>query len=158
MADSDPKSNRYEAELISKFLEDYFRYNGNNIPAHRIGIVAPFKKHCALIRNMLPNEIANKVTIDTVERFQGSERDIIIYSFSINHKVMLDKISNIYQSDNKIIDRKFNVATTRAKDHLIIIGNSSILETNSYYKNALDWIRENATIIKRRGRKPTLKV
>ena len=158
LADSDPKSNRYEAELISKFLEDYFRYNGNNIPAHRIGIVAPFKKHCALIRNMLPNEIANKVTIDTVERFQGSERDIIIYSFSINHKVMLDKISNIYQSDNKIIDRKFNVATTRAKDHLIIIGNSSILETNSYYKNALDWIRENATIIKRRGRKPTLKV
>lgn len=157
ISDNDSKSNSYEAELISKFLIDYFRYNGNHIPNDRIGVVAPFKKQCALIRNFLPPEIANIVTIDTVERFQGSERDIIIYSFSLNHRIMLEKISSLTEINGKLIDRKFNVATTRAKDYLIILGNPSILETNTYYKNALDWIKENATLIKRRGRKPILK-
>lgn len=152
--DNDSKSNKYESELICKFLNDYFRYLGNDIPSNRIGIVAPFKKQCALIKNSLPKEIADKVTIDTVERFQGSERDIIIYSFSLNHKIMLDKISNTIEINGRIIDRKFNVATTRAKEHLIILGNSSLLSTDKYYKQVLEWIGENAAIIKRRGRPP----
>lgn len=155
-ADIDIKSNKYEAELISRFLEDYFRYLGSDIPFHRIGVIAPFRRQCNLIRNMLPPTIAAKVTIDTVERFQGSERDIIIYSFSLNHKVMLDKISSVSQIDGKIIDRKFNVATTRAKDYLIMLGNPEILSKSEYYSKVLDWIDQNGKIIKRRGRKTIL--
>lgn len=145
--DTDIKSNKFEAELVSRFLEDYFRYIGSDIPSQRIGVIAPFRRQCNLIRNILPPDIANKVTIDTVERFQGSERDIIIYSFSLNHKVMLDKISNVIQVNGKEIDRKFNVATTRARDYLIMLGNSNILSKSTYYSGVLNWIAQNGKII-----------
>lgn len=155
-ADTDIKSNRYEARLISKFLQDYFRYLGSDIPSQHIGVISPFRKQCNLIRNLLPPEISSKVTIDTVERYQGSERDIIIYSFSLNHKIMLDKISSPFFIGTKIIDRKFNVATTRAKDYLIMLGNTEVLSKSEYYRKVLDWIATNGSLIKIRNIKKPL--
>lgn len=142
------KSNKYQIELISTFIKYLYKKLNNHFTPDTIGVVSPFKRQSLLIRDALPQEIADKVTIDTVERFQGSERDIIIYSFAVNHQFMLDKISSIVNLDDKIVDRKFNVATTRARENLILLGNIDLLSLSPYYKNAIDWIASNGKIFR----------
>jgi len=59
------------------------------------------------------------VTIDTVERFQGSERDVILVSFAVKSPLQLRAIQSINAEG---VDRKLNVAMTRAKEHLVMVG------------------------------------
>lgn len=63
------------------------------------------------------------ISIDTVERYQGSQRDVIIYSFTIHHFYQLEFLTaNSFIEEGKIIDRKLNVAITRARKQMIMTG------------------------------------
>ena len=98
-----------------------------------IGIIAPFKAQIALIQQLIPHSYKQWITVDTVERFQGSERNIIIISLAIHHSASLAMIESLQEIDGKWIDRKLNVAITRAKKQCIIIGNPKALRKNSAY-------------------------
>ena len=78
------------------------------------------------------------VSVDTVERYQGSERDVIIYSFCVNTLSQLRTLSNLTEENGVLIDRKLNVVLTRARKKLIIIGNPELLRHDSIYANILD--------------------
>ena len=72
-------------------------------------------------------------------RYQGSQRDVIIYSFTIQSRYQLDFLtSNCFEEDGKVIDRKLNVALTRARKQLIVTGNESILRQNELFKALID--------------------
>ena len=73
--------------------------------------------------------------VDTVERFQGSEKDIIIYSSALNNAAQLQSISQL-TCDNKV-DRKLNVAISRAKEQFILLGNKTLLSQSPHYNNLL---------------------
>ncbi len=80
-----------------------------------------------------------QISIDTVERYQGSQRDIIIYSFTIQSRYQLDFLtSNCFVENGKVIDRKLNVALTRARKQLIVTGNEDILRQNDLFKSLID--------------------
>jgi DNA replication ATP-dependent helicase Dna2 len=55
--------------------------------------------------------------------------------------------SLISVSDDEKVDRKLNVALTRARKHLVIIGNESIMKKNKHYSMLLEWISENNGIL-----------
>ncbi|MBO7103639.1 MAG: hypothetical protein J6W02_08135, partial [Bacteroidaceae bacterium] len=76
---------------------------------------------------------ANSILIDTVERYQGSQKDIIIYGTTITRTYELDILSNLVEVEGKLIDRKLNVAITRARKQLFIIGNQPLLSRNPHY-------------------------
>jgi DNA replication ATP-dependent helicase Dna2 len=59
-----------------------------------------------------------------VERFQGSERDVIIVSFAVKNALQLRSIQSI-NADG--VDRKLNVMLTRAKEHLLLLGAPEVL-------------------------------
>lgn len=107
-----------------------------------IGVISPFRTQCALIRSMLPDELKETVAIDTVERFQGSERDVIFISFAVNKAHHLFNISSTINIDGIEIDRKLNVAITRAKHQLYVTGSKSILEQSSIYKKFINLLTE----------------
>ncbi|MBQ6309149.1 MAG: hypothetical protein IJK82_05015, partial [Prevotella sp.] len=84
-----------------------------------------------------------QVSIDTVERYQGSQRDVIIYSFTIQNRYQLEFLTaNCFVEDDKVIDRKLNVVLTRARKQLILTGNEAVLRYNGLYAQLLDDIKK----------------
>lgn len=79
--------------------------------------------------------VLQQISIDTVERYQGSQRDVIIYSFTVQHRYQLDFLtSNSFEEDGCVIDRKFNVALTRARKQLLITGCATVLKHNPLFR------------------------
>lgn len=109
-----------------------------------IGVISPFRSQCALIKNMLPFELVDKIAIDTVERFQGSERDIIFISYAVNKPHHLYNISSSVKIDELEIDRKLNVSITRAKERLYVTGCKEILDKSKIHKKFISiLLKEN---------------
>ena len=81
------------------------------------------------------------VSVDTVERYQGSERDIVIYSCCVNYRYQLKFLSNQTEDGGVLIDRKLNVALTRARKRMIIIGVPELLKCDSIYNQLLESIK-----------------
>ena len=115
-----------------------------------MGIITPFRSQIALIKHLIHQlniPELEQITIDTVERYQGSQRDFIIYSFCVNHANQLDLLSNIYVENDKNIDRKLNVALTRAKEQMYIIGNPFLLEKNVLFNQLITQLKEEENYI-----------
>lgn len=135
------KTNNYEAKLCAEIVQKIVvAYEENHIEITResIGIITPYRAQIALIRKhlrFLPKDISELISIDTVERYQGGTRDIIIISFCVNKINQLDTLVSLSQEG---ADRKLNVALTRAKEHVILIGNEEILSQNSSYRSLLE--------------------
>ena len=69
-----------------------------------------------------------------------SERDVIIYSFCVNYPYQLKFLSNLTEEEGVLIDRKLNVALTRARKQMFITGVPELLERNPLYKSLLKLI------------------
>jgi DNA replication ATP-dependent helicase Dna2 len=119
-----PRTNPREAELARLLLEAARR---GELPARDLAVIAPFRAQVAAIRLELKRSddpelvaLADEL-VDTVDRFQGSERALVIYSFSSFglelHPLMLD-------------DRRLNVALTRARHKLILLGDLRTLRVH----------------------------
>ncbi|MFV0468829.1 MAG: AAA domain-containing protein [Dysgonomonas sp.] len=139
------KVNDGEARIISDLCINIIKiYNKNKltfIPEQTIGIITPYRNQIALIKYKLQEtnipELQN-IMVDTVERFQGSQRDIILLSFCMNKAYQLDFFCNL--NTDQTVDRKLNVAITRARKQLFLVGNSIILNKNNIYKSLLSSI------------------
>ncbi|MCM1313156.1 MAG: DNA2/NAM7 family helicase [Bacteroides sp.] len=139
--DRQPKSNMKEAEKVCEIVKTLISLSKKNgvafCPSKQIGVIVPFRRQIAIVRRLLECEgieSAKEMLIDTVERFQGSQRDVIIYATTITQPYELDILSNMVVVDGELIDRKLNVAVTRAREQLFILGNRSLLLRNPIYK------------------------
>lgn len=137
------KVNTEEARIVAQLLKTIHTLSGTNFdPSKTVGVIVPYRNQIAMIRqeiNRLDIPSLIPISIDTVERYQGSQRDIIIYSFTVQNRYQLDFLtSNCFVEDGKVIDRKLNVALTRARKQLIITGNEAILRQNTLFKDLID--------------------
>jgi DNA replication ATP-dependent helicase Dna2 len=121
------------AELVAYIHQ---LYGDRFDPASTVGVITPFRAQIANIRQKLPAKYQD-ITIDTVERFQGSERDVIIVSFAVKNPLQLRAIQSI---NAKGVDRKLNVILTRAKEHLVLLGSEAILRASPIFTKLLDSI------------------
>ena len=122
-----------------------------------IGVCIPFRMQVnelekRLRRRGILESLRNDhdLKIDTVERFQGGQRDIVILSTSISSTEDIERISSKLAADpltkDPEVDCKLNVAWTRAKAQFVLVGNLTVLEKGSpgHYGNAIAGVRSNA--------------
>ena len=138
------KTNRHEARIVTDLVREvYLLYKETFNPNRTLGVITPYRSQIALIRKELQTlgiPALNEISIDTVERYQGSERDVIIYSFCVNHLYQLRFLPNLTEEDGVQIDRKLNVALTRARKQLFITGVPELLNHNPIYHRLLETI------------------
>ncbi len=131
------KTNRKEADHAAQlvlFFKNLYTANQQPwLPMKTLGIITPWRAQIAQLRMSLmalgldPEEI----TIDTVERYQGGARDIILLSTCVNSAWQLSSLVSLSAEG---VDRKLNVALTRARQHVIMIGNTDILGQDDRYR------------------------
>jgi len=141
------KINNNESEIVFWIAKELFINLDANFTSETLGIIAPFRAQVSHIYNKLDSILQKLVSIDTVERFQGSEREVIIISFALNHQFDLNRIINISEIDGVFVDRKLNVAITRAKQRLILLGNAELLSQSSVHRNMIDIIKKKHKFI-----------
>ncbi|KRZ75918.1 Regulator of nonsense transcripts 1, partial [Trichinella papuae] len=130
--------NRTEAAHIGKVATKFLRCG---IRADQIGIITPYEGQRAyivqhmLLSDPLNNELYQKIEVASVDAFQGREKDIILLSC-----VRSNEHSGIgFLND----PRRLNVALTRARYGLIIVGNPKVLSRQPMWHSLLRFCREN---------------
>ena len=104
-------------------------------PEKTLGIIVTYRHQIAAIREALPD-----ISIDTVERYQGSQRDVIIFDVGVTRQYQLDFLtaSTFTDDEGQVVDRKLNVALTRARKQMLVVGNATILRQNQLYRQLID--------------------
>lgn len=135
------KYNPDEAEMIARVVQAYLQLmQGGERPvqevAGRIGVIVPFRNQVAGVVHAfreLNISYANHITVDTVECYQGSQRDIIIFGTTIHNQHAVALLSQPTCVDGILVDRKLNVAITRARTQFVLVGNKEILSHSPIY-------------------------
>ncbi len=161
------KSNHLEARVVSGILKSLVKIHnlsdGDKIMGS-VGIITPYRNQIACIREQLEADgfdCFDRIQVDTVERFQGSQKDFILVSLCMNRSVQLDFLaqSRVYIKDKagealvpEVIDRKLNVTLTRARKQIIITGNEAVLGGDDIYGKLIADIRQNGGYIQKGAR------
>jgi energy-coupling factor transporter ATP-binding protein EcfA2 len=139
------RSNPGEGDLLLKHLGNLLKLLPKPDPdlyfqdAPEIGVISPYKDQVKYLREAAKDHQPlwpwlKRITIDTVDGFQGQERDIICISLvRSNAKGEIGFLRDI---------RRMNVAMTRAKKKLIVAGDSATLGNHKFYQQFLDYVEE----------------
>lgn len=135
--------NKMEGELLITLLSQFIE----KIGPHRIldeqidfGVISPYKAQVYYLRTLLKQTKSLKpfrklISIDTVDGFQGQERDVVMISLvRSNDDGAIGFLSEL---------RRMNVAMTRARMKLLIIGDASTLTHHAFYRKLWEWINHD---------------
>ncbi|MFW6320993.1 MAG: AAA domain-containing protein [Halohasta sp.] len=114
-------TNPMEADRVAEIVDAYI---DAGVDPEEIGVIAPFRAQVAEISRRVG------VTVDTVDRFQGSSKEVIVVSF-----VATGRLEGPLFEDY----RRINVALTRAKKGLVLVGDREALDAEPFYRRLLAW-------------------
>jgi DNA replication ATP-dependent helicase Dna2 len=118
---TNPTEARAVAATVRSFVEA-------GVDPGDVGVIAPYRAQVAEIGQCIPDGIA----VDTVDRFQGSSKEVVVISFVATGDL-----------DGPIFEdyRRINVALTRAKRALVLVGDAATLSTDETYRRMVEWAR-----------------
>lgn len=134
--------NRKEAELTLEMLHRYFEKVGKERVLDEgidVGIISPYRAQVQLLRSMIKRSDYFRpfrclLSVNTVDGFQGQERDIIIISLVRSNKEgQIGFLNDL---------RRMNVAITRARMKLIIMGNAATLCRTPFYRQLYEYVND----------------
>lgn len=142
------KINKAEAQVIASIVQRLYKLHQQAgqpwTPDSAIGIIVPFRGQIAQIRQELARlDIPQyeSITIDTVERYQGSQRDIILFSTVVSQPYQVPILSAPVITDGSLIDRKLNVAVSRARHQFFLVGDLALLRQAKDYQELIDYMK-----------------
>jgi hypothetical protein len=135
-ASETPNRNQAEAQMVADIIKVIDEEN--SLTDKSLGVITAFRAQINLINMSLSVNVRDKVTIDTVERYQGSEREVIIFSPALNSIYDFNSVQSL-DFEGKV-DRKLNVAISRARERFILLGDAELLSQNTHYRHLLKLI------------------
>lgn len=136
--------NKEEANLLLKELEEYIQKIGaNRILEERIdfGVISPYKAQVQYLRSKIKANATlrpyrNLFTVNTVDGFQGQERDVIFISLvRANEDGQIGFLNDL---------RRMNVAITRARMKLVILGEAATLSHHTFYRKLIECTKKGS--------------
>jgi DNA replication ATP-dependent helicase Dna2 len=133
---------RVEADVVMELILSLFM---RDVSPEDIGVVVPYRAQGRLIRslirrNLLDSELANRLVVDTVERMQGQEREVVIVSFATASAKFAAQVADFLFQPQRL-----NVAVTRPRTKLILVGSHHMLDADQYDENqkeTMDMLRD----------------
>jgi len=133
---------RMEADVVMELCLSLFM---RDVSPEDIGVVVPYRAQSRLIRslirrNLLDSDLANRLVVDTVERMQGQEREVIIVSFATASARFAAQMADFLFQPQRL-----NVAVTRPRTKLILVGSHHMLDADQYdesQKETMDMLRD----------------
>ena len=133
---------RIEAEVVVELILSLLM---RDVLPEEIGVVVPYRAQSRLIRsllrrNLMDEEITQKLVVDTVERMQGQERDVVLVSFATASPKFAAQVADFLFQPQRL-----NVAVTRPRTKLILVGSHHMLDADQYDPNqveTLDLLRD----------------
>lgn len=138
---TDSKSNTHEVEIISNHLTTLL---DSGIPSSAITILAPYNAQISLISSTLstrlPPAVFSELEIGTIDALQGREKDVVMISLTRSNEQGEVGFLREY--------RRLNVAMTRAKRMLVVVGDSETVSKGGgeYLKNWMEWLDQRAVV------------
>lgn len=129
--ESSPQGNVHMEE-VEKTAEVVETLLDAGVEGDDVGVITPFRVQAAEISERVPDDVA----VDTVDRFQGSSKEAIVVSLAASGEME----SPVFEDD-----RRLNVALTRAKRKLVLVGDVSALRSRGLYSRMVDWARADDT-------------
>ena len=133
--------NKAEAELTLMALEQYFEKIGKTRVLNErldVGVISPYRAQVQYLRSLLKKReyfkpFRHLITVNTVDGFQGQERDIILISLvRSNDEGQIGFLRDL---------RRMNVAITRARMKLIILGDAHTMTRHPFYRKLYEYIK-----------------
>ena len=137
-----------EAEFIVETIVGFLK---KGVPSDEIAVLAPFRAQAATVRRGIrkrediSDEDKQNLVADTVDKMQGQEREVIIYSFTAGDPDYITEMADFLYKPNKL-----NVAFSRAKSKLVIVGNMERIKevAEGGYPHLIDMLNHrNVTMV-----------
>uniref|UniRef100_A0A7S3GI06 RNA helicase n=1 Tax=Palpitomonas bilix TaxID=652834 RepID=A0A7S3GI06_9EUKA len=147
--------NAFEALYVAQYVQKILTppSGRGHLSPLDIGVIAPYRRQVRLIREHLREKGLAAVSVGTVDDYQGQEKTVIIISTTISRDISSNESLTKSSIFRNVVDdslgmvgnpKRFNVAITRAKALLVIIGNPRTLAHNKYWKKLLEYAVENS--------------
>ncbi len=126
---------RIEAEVVVELILSLLM---REVIPEEIGVVVPYRAQSRLIRsllrrNLMDDETVQKLVVDTVERMQGQERDVVLVSFATASPKFAAQVADFLFQPQRL-----NVAVTRPRTKLILVGSHHMLDADQYDPNQVE--------------------
>ncbi|WP_133641325.1 AAA domain-containing protein [Sphingobacterium paludis] len=132
--------NTEEAQFVRSHLRETLKacadlYSGSNMPT--VGVITPYRRQAQWLTTLVEQDDELKpfqslIQVNTIDGFQGQEKDIVYIS--------LTRSNNEQRIGFLADERRMNVAMTRAKKKLIVVGDSGTIGEQDFYKGFLDYV------------------
>jgi len=128
--------NPEEAGFLFKYLEHFLKTLNSQLQKPSIAVVSPYREQIRLLKETLKSHpelsiTENNISVNTIDSFQGQERDMVLISMTrSNSEGQIGFLSDI---------RRMNVAMTRARKKLVIIGDSATLGKLPFYADLISY-------------------
>ncbi len=135
---TNPDEAAFLLKHLSGFVEELKKkFKPENFPS--IAVISPYKQQVTILKEQIEHtpdlqEILAHISVNTIDSFQGQERDIVYISLTrSNAEGAIGFLSDI---------RRMNVAMTRARKKLVVIGDSATLASSSFYADFITYSQE----------------
>ena len=146
--DSSSWWNSDETMVVVDHINKLLAYEAGGLPMADIGIITPYRKQVQKIRQLLRQRFDNDhlLKVGSVEEYQGQERRVILISTVRSQQLSFDQFDVKYRLGFVNHPKRLNVALTRAKAALVIVGNAHLLRTDANWKQYIDFLHARGAI------------
>ena len=144
--------NSAEAIAVVEYVRQLLSYKAGALSMADIGVITPYRKQVQKIRSLLSFKFPHEhqlLKVGSVEEFQGQERRVVLISTVRSQQLTFEQFDIKYRLGFVNHPKRLNVALTRAKAALIIVGNAHLLRTDACWKQYIDFIHTRGAV---RGR------